>query len=67
LKRVIATTMYDNAASMGVMRKLGIHIERNPYPDPPWLQVVGVLDNSQANGCWLSKQSMLYRNQRLVG
>ncbi len=45
LKRIIATTMYDNIASMGVMRKLGMHIEKNPYPEPPWLQVVGVLEN----------------------
>jgi hypothetical protein len=30
---------------MGVMRKLGMHLERNPYPEPPWLQVVGVIEN----------------------
>ncbi len=46
LRRIVATTMYDNAASMAVMRRLGMRIERNPYPDPPWLQVVGVLENS---------------------
>ncbi len=46
LKRVIATTTYENSASMGVMRKLGMRIERNPYPEPPWLQIVGVLDNN---------------------
>jgi ribosomal-protein-alanine N-acetyltransferase len=46
LKRVVATTTYDNTASMGVMRKLGMHIERNPYPEPPWLQIVGVLENN---------------------
>lgn len=45
LKRIIATTMFDNIASMGVMRKLGMRIEKNPYPEPPWLQVVGVLEN----------------------
>jgi RimJ/RimL family protein N-acetyltransferase len=45
LRRVIATTTYDNAASMGVMRKLGMRIERNPFPDPPYLQVVGVLEH----------------------
>jgi len=44
LRRVIATTNYDNAASMGVMRKLGMRIERNPLPEPPWLQVVGVIE-----------------------
>jgi [ribosomal protein S5]-alanine N-acetyltransferase len=45
LRRLVATTTYDNAGSMGVMRKLGMQIERNPFPDPPWLQVVGILEN----------------------
>ena len=45
LKRVVATTAYGNVASMGVMRKLGMTIEKNPRPDPPWLQVVGVVEN----------------------
>ena len=45
LKRIIATTTYDNAASIGVMRKLGMRIERNPGPEPPWLQIVGVLEH----------------------
>ena len=44
LKRVVATTSYDNAASQDVMHKLGLSIERNPSPEPPWLQVVGVLE-----------------------
>jgi ribosomal-protein-alanine N-acetyltransferase len=43
LQRILATTTYDNTASIGVMRKLGMRIEHNPLPDPPWLQVVGVL------------------------
>ena len=47
LKRVIATTSYDNIGSMAVMRKLGMRIERNPLAEPPWLQVVGVLENSR--------------------
>jgi RimJ/RimL family protein N-acetyltransferase len=47
VKRLIATTEYDNIASMGVMRKLGMRIEKNPYADPPWLQVVGVLDHPE--------------------
>jgi [ribosomal protein S5]-alanine N-acetyltransferase len=46
LKRIVATTTFDNAASMGVMRKLGMHITRNPYPEPSWLQVVGILANN---------------------
>jgi GrpB-like predicted nucleotidyltransferase (UPF0157 family) len=45
LDRIIATTQYDNVASMGVMRKLGMRIEQNIYADPPWLQVVGILEN----------------------
>ena len=45
LKRVVATTTYDNAASMGVMRRLGMRIERNPLPEPHYLQVVGVAEN----------------------
>jgi RimJ/RimL family protein N-acetyltransferase len=44
LKRIVATTTYENAASMGVMRKIGMRLERNPYPEPPWLQIVGVLE-----------------------
>lgn len=46
-QRIIATTEYDNAASMGVMRKLGMSIERNPQAEPGWFQVVGVRFNSQ--------------------
>ena len=45
LGRIIATTEFENTASMAVMGKLGMRIERNPAPDPPWLQVVGVLEN----------------------
>lgn len=45
LHRILATTEYDNLASAAVMRRLGMTIDRNPYPDPPWLQVVGILSN----------------------
>ena len=44
LRRVVATTEHTNVASIGVMRKLGMRIERNPRPQPPWFQVVGVLE-----------------------
>jgi RimJ/RimL family protein N-acetyltransferase len=44
LRRIVATTTHDNLASQGVMRKLGMRLERNPLPEPPWLQVVGRLD-----------------------
>ena len=45
VKRVIATTEYANVASQNVMRKIGMRLTRNPLPEPPWLQVVGVLEN----------------------
>lgn len=45
LKRIIAETNYDNVASISVMKKLGMRIETNPGSEPPWLQVVGVLEN----------------------
>ena len=45
VSRIVATTDHDNLASIGVMRKLGMQIKTNPQPDPPWLQVVGVLEN----------------------
>ena len=45
LRRVIATTSYDNHGSQGVMRNIGMRICRNPHKDPEWLQIVGVLEN----------------------
>lgn len=47
LKRIVATTEYDNEASQKVMRKLGMRIERNPLPEPAWFQVVGVLEKEK--------------------
>ncbi|GCE15166.1 alanine acetyltransferase [Tengunoibacter tsumagoiensis] len=49
LKRIVATTTYENVASIGVMRNVGMRIEKNPFPDPPWFQVVGILENRPAN------------------
>ncbi len=46
LARVVATTTHDNLASQAVMRHLGMRLERNPFPDPPWFQVVGVIDHA---------------------
>jgi [ribosomal protein S5]-alanine N-acetyltransferase len=48
LKRIVATTTYGNVASMGVMRNVGMRIEKNPSPDPPWFQVIGILENRPA-------------------
>jgi RimJ/RimL family protein N-acetyltransferase len=50
LKRIIATTGDDNFGSIGVMHKLGMQIEYNPRNEPPWLQVVGVLENNPVSG-----------------
>ena len=44
LKRIIAQTEYTNDASQSVMHKLGMRVERNPYPDPPWFQITAVLE-----------------------
>jgi len=44
LGRIIANTEYDNLASIGVMRRLGMHIERNPYAEPEWFQITGILE-----------------------
>jgi ribosomal-protein-alanine N-acetyltransferase len=41
--RLVATTEHSNAASIGVMRRLGMRIERNPRAEPAWFQTVGVL------------------------
>jgi RimJ/RimL family protein N-acetyltransferase len=43
VQRVVATTEYDNAASAAVMRRIGMTVQRNPQPTPPWFQVVGIL------------------------
>jgi RimJ/RimL family protein N-acetyltransferase len=45
LWRVVATIERDNVASIGVMRKLGMRVERNPLPEPPGLQAAGILDH----------------------
>lgn len=47
LKRILATTDYENIASQKVMLKAGMRITRNPLRDPRWLQVVGVIENSE--------------------
>lgn len=49
LKRIVAMTTSENVASIGVMRKVGMHIEKNTYPDPTWFQVVGILENRPAH------------------
>lgn len=46
LGRILAGTEYDNLASIAVMRRLGMRIERNPHPVPEWFQIHGILDAS---------------------
>jgi RimJ/RimL family protein N-acetyltransferase len=46
LGRLVAMTAFTNEASMGVMRKLGMEILHNPLPEPPWFQVVGLLERA---------------------
>ena len=48
LARILATTSRDNTASVSVMRRLGMRVEENPFPEPPWLQVVGWLQAPQS-------------------
>jgi hypothetical protein len=52
LRRIVATTEYDNAASIAVMRKLGFRIERNPGRAPFFLQVVGIVENPSSHADW---------------
>jgi len=44
LARIVATTENDNHASKGVMRRLGMTVEANPYPDPFYFETVGFLN-----------------------
>jgi RimJ/RimL family protein N-acetyltransferase len=41
--RILAGTEYSNFASIAVMRKLGMRIEKNPFPSPAWFQITGIL------------------------
>ena len=44
LRRIIATTDYENENSMAVMRRLGMKVEKNPQPEPVWFMVTGILE-----------------------
>jgi ribosomal-protein-alanine N-acetyltransferase len=44
LARIIAATSRDNTDSIALMQRLGMRVEENPFPEPPWLQVVGWLE-----------------------
>jgi RimJ/RimL family protein N-acetyltransferase len=42
--RLVAATEHDNIPSIGVMKKLGMRVEKNTHAEPPWFQTVGVLE-----------------------
>jgi RimJ/RimL family protein N-acetyltransferase len=44
LARIVATTERDNLASAAVMRRIGMTVEQNPFPEPGHFQTVGWLD-----------------------
>ena len=44
LQRIIATTEHGNQNSQRVMQKIGMTIERNPFPEPAWFQTVGIIN-----------------------
>jgi RimJ/RimL family protein N-acetyltransferase len=52
LRRIVATTEHGNEASIGVMRRLGMRIARNPAPAPFFLNVVGILENPNPPPDW---------------
>jgi RimJ/RimL family protein N-acetyltransferase len=47
---IVATTEYENHASISVMRRLNMHIEHNPDAEPAWFQVTGWLANPRSTG-----------------
>lgn len=44
--RLVATTEHANAASLAVMRRLGMRVLANPHAEPSWLQAVGILERA---------------------
>jgi RimJ/RimL family protein N-acetyltransferase len=45
IRRIVATTEYDNKRSQAVMRRLGMSLEHNPKSEPAYFQVVGILEH----------------------
>ena len=45
LQRIIAFTANHNKPSQRVMEKIGMKLEQNPFPEPGWLQVIGILEH----------------------
>jgi hypothetical protein len=44
LRRIVATTEHDDAASIAVMRRLAMRRERNPLPAPFYVHVVSIIE-----------------------
>jgi hypothetical protein len=42
-ERAIALADHSNTVSIGVVRAVGMAIEENPFPEPPWFQIIGIL------------------------
>jgi len=47
MPRVVATTENDNLASQAVMQRIGMTVERNPYPNPAYFQSMGWIDRGE--------------------
>ena len=45
LHRIVANTEFSNLASQRVMQRLGMTLYRNEDGEPPWFEVLGVLEN----------------------
>lgn len=63
LRRIIATTDYDNYASQKVMQHIGMELRRNHTDSPAWLQIVGVYEPARtieyfADGTYLRPITM---------
>jgi [ribosomal protein S5]-alanine N-acetyltransferase len=52
VRRIVATTEDTNVASAGVMRRIGMRVDRNPFPAPFFLGVVGIVDNAGGEPEW---------------
>ncbi len=47
LVRMIATTSFENVPSQRVMKRVGMRIERNRFPEPFWFNIAGIIENPQ--------------------
>jgi hypothetical protein len=47
--RVVATTEHSNTASIGMVRRLDMDVQKNPDEPPGWFQTVGVIFDASLN------------------